>query len=210
MRRRSEDDSPEESQGPTWMITFADLCILLLAFFVLIFSMSTLDRKAFLNSFKDISHARAASRQRPAAAADIVKSVKGHQKIDIREMEESEEFEPFPDAVKARVLWIKKDRTGEKFSFTLGENLLFEPGSDRLNPDALPFLEAMAGFLREPGHRALIDHHTEETTSTARLHAVLDFMLAQGGVGPEKLAAGLYKCPPGAERIEIAFEREAP
>ena len=46
--RKSEEQAPNPN---AWMITFADLCTLLLTFFVLLFSMSSLNARAFRNTF---------------------------------------------------------------------------------------------------------------------------------------------------------------
>lgn len=44
-----EDDGPDE-----WIVTFADISMLLLVFFILLFSMSTLDIKRFTDSFTSV------------------------------------------------------------------------------------------------------------------------------------------------------------
>ncbi|MCT4626841.1 flagellar motor protein MotB [Halodesulfovibrio sp.] len=46
-----EDDIGEELEGNGWLTTFADIVTLLLAFFVLLFSMSVIDQKQFTDSF---------------------------------------------------------------------------------------------------------------------------------------------------------------
>ena len=58
----SEDDyrSPdqdEEDSGNEWMTTFADLSMLLLVFFVLLYSMSTLDTEKFSETFSSVTKA---------------------------------------------------------------------------------------------------------------------------------------------------------
>jgi chemotaxis protein MotB len=45
------DDIGEDSDSDTWLTTFADMVTLLLAFFVLLFSMSVIDQKQFTDSF---------------------------------------------------------------------------------------------------------------------------------------------------------------
>lgn len=57
----SEDDnSPfgegedEEEEAVNWMGTFSDLCLLLLVFFILLFSMSSIDQTQFSNSFVSV------------------------------------------------------------------------------------------------------------------------------------------------------------
>ncbi|WP_285906492.1 OmpA/MotB family protein [Pseudodesulfovibrio pelocollis] len=50
--REEEDDS-----GPEWLTTLADLALLLLVFFVLLYSMSTLDTEKFSKTFSSVTQA---------------------------------------------------------------------------------------------------------------------------------------------------------
>ncbi len=49
----TEDDSDEEG----WILTYADMVTLLLVFFILLFSMSTIDTNRFSDSFSSVRHA---------------------------------------------------------------------------------------------------------------------------------------------------------
>ncbi len=58
----SEDDyieemEPEEEDGAGWLTTFADLSLLLLVFFILLFTMSTLDEEKFSKTFSSVTRA---------------------------------------------------------------------------------------------------------------------------------------------------------
>lgn len=59
----SQDDEPlghfeeEEEGGQEWLTTFADLSMLLLVFFVLLYSMSTLDTEKFSETFSSVTQA---------------------------------------------------------------------------------------------------------------------------------------------------------
>ena len=53
-------DEPEEERS--WLTTFADLSLLLMVFFVLLFSMSTLDAKRFTDSFQSVKTALSGSK----------------------------------------------------------------------------------------------------------------------------------------------------
>lgn len=50
-------DQEEEDSGNEWMTTFADLSMLLLVFFVLLYSMSTLDTEKFSETFTSVTQA---------------------------------------------------------------------------------------------------------------------------------------------------------
>lgn len=51
----NEDD--DEGEGQEWLTTFADLSMLLLVFFVLLYSMSTLDTEKFSKTFSSVTQA---------------------------------------------------------------------------------------------------------------------------------------------------------
>lgn len=50
-------DYQEEDEGSEWLTTFADLSMLLLVFFVLLYSMSTLDTEKFSETFSSVTQA---------------------------------------------------------------------------------------------------------------------------------------------------------
>jgi len=50
-------DQEEEDSGNEWLTTFADLSMLLLVFFVLLYSMSTLDTEKFSETFSSVTQA---------------------------------------------------------------------------------------------------------------------------------------------------------
>ncbi len=47
MGRRAKDNKSEGSGAPEWMVTYSDMVTLLLTFFVLLFSMATIDKQKF-------------------------------------------------------------------------------------------------------------------------------------------------------------------
>lgn len=55
--RQRQDIPEEDDSGGEWLTTFADLSMLLLVFFVLLYSMSTLDTKKFSETFTSVTQA---------------------------------------------------------------------------------------------------------------------------------------------------------
>ena len=66
------EEEPEE--GEAWMASFADLMSLLMAFFVLLYSMSTMDVKKFFEYGKSISKSFQASEVKPDKAVRDIKT----------------------------------------------------------------------------------------------------------------------------------------
>lgn len=50
-------EQPDEEEGREWLTTFADLSMLLLVFFILLYSMSTLDTEKFSETFTSVTKA---------------------------------------------------------------------------------------------------------------------------------------------------------
>lgn len=70
---REEDESQitlhdEEEGGNEWLTTFADLSMLLLVFFVLLYSMSTLDTEKFSETFSSVTKALQGKMQKIATS----------------------------------------------------------------------------------------------------------------------------------------------
>ncbi|KGK42482.1 hypothetical protein LH51_06825 [Nitrincola sp. A-D6] len=56
----------EDNEGPGWITTFADLMTLLLVFFVLLFSMSSVEHEAFEEAAKSLNIALSRDSAPPA------------------------------------------------------------------------------------------------------------------------------------------------
>ena len=54
---RNDIQVEDEDEGTEWLTTFADLSMLLLVFFVLLYSMSTLDTEKFSKTFSSVTQA---------------------------------------------------------------------------------------------------------------------------------------------------------
>jgi chemotaxis protein MotB len=214
-RLRSMEEANPEGR---WMITFSDLCTLLLTFFVLILSMSSMNKLAFRASFRNFDSSIADRffkekerfiTPRDAVIQEIVKKLEGVLELNAMEMDEAleksssdEDYNIIVSSGKA--FWIWKDKASSNFSFILGEKLLFESGSADLNAAAGPLLEILGRFLTRSDYRAYIDGHTDSTPlannrfasneelSRARAQAVLEFLIARCNVNPRRLAIGAY------------------
>lgn len=217
-RRNSRRTQAPIQRDDRWMITFSDLCTLLLTFFVLILSMSSLNKLAFRASFRNFDSSigvrlfkekEAAFTPRDLALREIVKNLEGVLNLDAVDVEEAVEktaMDRDRDLVveTGRALWVRKDKESGSFSLIFGEKLLFESGSAELVPEALTILEILGKFLQTSAYRARIDGHSDSTPigsgrfssnqelSNARAQAVLTHFTARCGVNPRRLAMGGY------------------
>ena len=244
MARKKNKGGDEGGSSPSWMVTFSDLSTLLLTFFVLLLSMSSLNEKAIRSTFQNFEKTSGILffkqwqkiRHDPdIVIKDIIKSLKSVYIVDVRKLDEvsktpwKKEFKLIVSSGNA--LLVKKRWNPGDFSFIFGDQLLFESGSATLKPAAYAILEKFARFLNEASYKAYVDGHTDDVPiksaafasndelALARAHAVLEYLVTEGKVPPEKVALGGYgdtqplasnDTPEGRRlnrRVEVIFEK---
>lgn len=201
------------------MMTFSDLSTLLLTFFVLLISMSSLNEQALRTAFHNFDrmsgilffrNREAVTLPENVAFKDIIKSLESVYVIDVRDIDEQT-----PEMISDRefnllvstgnLVWYKKQEIYRSFSFIFNDELLFESGSASLNPKVFPLLNKLAAFLKESRYMVFIDGHTDnippsptsayrsnEELSIARAMAVAAYFIEQAGVPPSKIAVTGY------------------
>ncbi len=214
---RKKNKTESEGGSASWMVTFSDLSTLLLTFFVLLLSMSSLNEKAIRSTFQNFDktsgilffkESQKVRKNPDMIINEIVKSLKSVYIADVRRLDEVSKT-PWKKDFKLVVssgnaLMVKKRWNPGDFSFIFGDQLLFESGSASLKPSAYPILDTFARFLNEASYKAYIDGHTDnvpvkssqfssnDDLSLARAYAVLNYLATQGKVPREKLAMGAY------------------
>ena len=150
------DMTPESQPARTsasWMITFADLVSLLLAFFVLLFAMSNVKTEKWQAVIETLSERLNpdTSRQRPVPAADFsVKWLIDPERLDLDYATAVVRDKLMSDAALAGV---SIRRLKDRLVITLPGESLFEPRSARLTPDALQTTFMLAEILRNADNR---------------------------------------------------------
>jgi chemotaxis protein MotB len=130
------------------------------------------------------------------------------QSLEIQNIEDIQNFseEQIDQLIASgKFIWYKKDELSKGLTLIFTNDFLFERGSAQLKPSALPILDSISLFLKNSRYEAFIDGHTDNTPpgskgpfssndelSFARAKAVLDYLINQHGISPEKLAIGAY------------------
>lgn len=218
MAKKKKGKGEQEAGGSvSWMVTFSDLSTLLLTFFVLLLSMSSLNDKAIRSTFQNFDKTSGIlffkNREQVRLNADmaikeIVKSLKSIYVVDVRDLDEITKV-PLKKDLKLVVssgnaLFVKKRWAPGSFSFIFGSQLLFESGSAQLKPSAYPVLEKFAAFLKEAPYQVYVDGHTDsrpvsgrdfasnDDLSLARAMAVARYLVDKARVPGDKVAVGAY------------------
>ena len=196
--KRAQDDEPGV---PGWVVTYGDMMSLLLTFFVLLISFSTVKEEEFNRA---------------------IASVKGALGVLPRELTFLDFREPIPEmrvqrfrdvaakiAEYIRVHGREKDInvqfTAEGLKLTMQDPVLFDTGEDALKPAAGPILTDVAGLLSELSDSfTSIQGHTDNVPirtarfpsnlelSAARALSVARFLMDKGGIDPNNVSVVGY------------------
>ena len=190
--------------APKWMVTFGDLMSLLLCFFVLLLSFSTMDPamyKEVSGSLKD-----AFGVQKEVISYGIPKG------IDVVSRDFNPIFsvdvvlEKIKSTLRLELLKgeIQVEALKDRVILRLNDDVTFAPGSAHLKPEALPILDKVREVIQAVPGEILVAGHTDNTPihtaqfpsnwalSAARAATVVDVLLAPGTISKRRIAAVGY------------------
>ena len=199
MKRRSK--APEETGGK-WLLTFNDMVTLLLTFFVLILSMSDLDKGKVIEMTQAVRQAFGMLGAGDRTAVRV--------------------FDPFVLPVTPRGFGSGKERLAGLISFvdrtegmvwkaiddrmliSLDEDFLYKSGSAEIDPKSHLGLKTLCSELGKTDSLIRVEGHTDDVPisngkfpsnwelSTARAVNVGRYFITEGGISPERLSAAGY------------------
>ena len=203
--------------GANWMDTYGDMVTLLLCFFVLLYSMSTIDAskwEAIVMSFnplaKQISTETPSGGQGPSADADQGGVAPEPDVSDnVTQEEIDQDIEALFQAIQAYIQQSNQQSTitaskdGGKIYISFGDAVFFDGNSPTLRKEAEPVLDAVSGMLdtasnsisevRVLGHTAQGDPNrpntvkTDRTLSSQRAANVVIYVQEHSIISPVKL-----------------------
>lgn len=173
-RRRRQS---EESQGGNpfgWMVTFSDLITLLITFFVLLLTMSSMDKKKLREIVRHLGGSPGVLAYSDSGAVPSLEEfVKMHTDSDARVVMDSDIMSKLllpslkqegeiKDALDrlSMLLDIRDDERGIVVSFH--ETILFDPGAVEIKKEAYPLLNTVASAIRNTENEILILGHTDD------------------------------------------------
>jgi chemotaxis protein MotB len=215
-RRRGghESEHPDER----WLVSYADMVTLLMALFIVLFSIANVNTSKFQELKKSLTNAFSGPVKEgggsildggasdKAVAGSILDQVTGQAQAaadaesdslaKLKErVDQYAKSHGLSDKLSARV-----ERRGLVITI-LTDQLLFDSGSAQLKPQGMPLMNAVAGLLRqEKSHQVVVEGHTDTVPisgsqyptnwelSTARASTVVR-VLAQDGVTSQRLTA---------------------
>ncbi len=160
-RRKKKESGKKESGAPAWMVTYSDMVTLLLTFFVLMLSMSELDKMKFERAAVSLKGAFGMLQSQPmrdikseavtpemeAIPYDMVQPVYRRMLLELERLDLNKDIELVKDR-GAIVLRIK-------------EKILFDSGSSSLKEEAEPVLRKVAELVSPLPFDMRIEGHTD-------------------------------------------------
>lgn len=198
----------EEQEEATWLITFADLTMLLLVFFILLFSMSSLNQEIFKETIFSVKQALGQAKK-GILSVTLGKEGPGVSVSEIRRYREILEGQKkvFSDL---QYFYTEKGLEGlvgaylesGKIILRLPSNVLFAPGEVELTAQGKKTLTELKNFfITHPDQKINIVGYTDDTPprpggrfkdnweiSALRAINVLRYLLSLG-IEPERLTA---------------------
>jgi chemotaxis protein MotB len=214
MKKRGGHEEHENAER--WLLTYADLITLLLAFFIVMYSMSQVDAKKFgavssalhkvlsgggLLLKGDMGTVIASTQSYVPSESQDLKVVLGKMEKDLKR------------AVSAGQLRVKQDARGVVIS--LSDRVLFESGQAALTPGARTILDTLATLLAKYPNEVRVEGHTDNVPvhpggrydsnwelSATRATSVVRYLIENHRLTPYQLSAAGY----GEYRPEVSNE----
>lgn len=213
-RKKKNGEGGGGGEG-SWMVTFSDLSTLLLTFFVLLLSMSSMDDLRLKSMFQNFTSSSGILLFKKYGEVYHAKEIfiqglfeKLKDALVINKESEGIESElasnitenPFVKASGA----VKFENIENGFKLVFGQKLLFRSGSAELRPEMRPVLQQVADFIRVSRYQVYVDGYTDavpihnekfgsnEDLSLARAYNILEFLVKEGGASEDKIALSGY------------------
>lgn len=214
IRKRKSSKAPG---APLWMVTFSDLFMLVLVFFILLFSMSQIDLvkfKAVAESFKETNildyYPSAVPFDHPTDFTVETESTNNKEEDQTNPQESEQnleellyEVQKFLDENDLQDVVIA-NRTERGIVLVLEEKVLYETAEARILPTAYPFLDKVGTLLTKIPNLVKVEGHTDNRPistekfpsnwelSAARASSVIRYLVAEHELDSERFVAVGY------------------
>ncbi|MCP3921217.1 MAG: flagellar motor protein MotB [Desulfobacterales bacterium] len=194
----------EEEEGATWLTTYGDLVTLLLCFFVILYAMSTLDKKKFELAAESLKSSFGTGFYREYIESP--ESPDTEIPLDTNSFGEEDVVKDIKKFIKQKKVgkYIKLKELDGVITITLSGGLLFSSGKSNLKPKARKVLDDVISIISEyEEYNVNIKGHTDNVKvrsarfpsnwelSAVRATTVLRYVV-YGGISPKRMTATGY------------------
>ncbi len=207
---RQKKQKPPPPGAPLWLATYGDMVTLILTFFILLFSFSSIDVQKFekmIQSFKGalgILPGGTTVQRNSGTFGGLSGKDAGESKKSTTSVEEV--AKNLKNYLKSQGLdkgiEVRIDQKGVTISFS--EHVLFDSGSAEMKPEGKRVLSKVAEFIREAVPALSVEGHTDSIPlrggiyrdnwglSASRAASVATYLQERAGFDPQKLQAVGY------------------
>lgn len=203
--------------SPAWMASFADLQQLLLVFFILLFSMSSVDENKFISAMASIQQALNTAglgltdkgMQPETELIDIEKLASMAELKNTQVSQELKEAQQFlnENTLDGKNLseFVTASKSDEGVILTIKDIILFDSGSADIKSKSEELLEKLSPLLSSKARDIRIEGHTDNVPlrdsskykdnwelSTARATRVASFIIDNKIIEPTKISVAGY------------------
>ena len=197
-----------------WMVTFSDLVMLLLTFFVMLLCMSSMDSKQLKNIRSALNEAAGLLEYSSLKGVNnLGKFIQEYQNTNdlfvldqnhLKNLVTTESDKLLSKTIEDlnEIMDIADDERGIVLS--LQENILFDSGEVKIKKDALPVLESISSAIESCPNDILIMGHTDNIPIRSKVYesnwelssyrglSVLEYFLKVKGLQPFRFSVGGY------------------
>ncbi|MBU3948909.1 MAG: OmpA family protein [Proteobacteria bacterium] len=183
-RSRIETDDETVQNTDTWMVTLSDIIMLMITFFVMLLTMSTINQKSLKDAINHIKKSIGGSAYHGLRGSETLGTIKAALKNIDRSIE------------------IKEDERGIVLS--IQEDILFDPGKSTIKKENYLILDAISAVIDSCPNEIMVMGHTDdlpvqdgEYESNWELSAyrglyVLEYFVKNRRLPPERFYVGGY------------------
>ncbi len=200
--KKKEDDVAEGAPG--WMVTYGDMMSLLLTFFILIVSFSSIQEVEFEKAMGSLKAALGVLPKKSGLNQHIKIIRFGENQVSDEMIREVREMKA-KIAEKGLQGQVKVTLTDKGAHIVISDPVLFDLGKAELRPEAKETLDIVAELIhRSPNTEILVEGHTDNwpinnekfpsnwELSAARALSVVKYFAFRKGFDPERFAATGY------------------
>jgi len=212
-RRRHIAENDFDLPKSGWLVTFNDMMTLLLVFFVLLFSMGTIDGPMVKHFQKSLQSGLGVLNKGQMVAAENETTTSpawttaGPTKSPKDALAPGVSTKELAARIVERINQkegLQRLDIGDQGQIRLNNNILFSFGEAQLNPDGLNVLRLLAEELQPVSHSIRVEGHTDNVPirtaqypsnwelSTARAVNVVKYLSGRGNLNPGRLSAAGY------------------
>lgn len=211
-RRKNSDDGG--LKGDEWLATYSDCVTLLLTFFVLLYSMSSVDQQKLKEISEAFKTVMAGEKGETLLEYDLYN---GQVPLIGGEVTVDEPIDETVDTNQELYYRVKKyaeengistvmdiSLTERGIQIQLRDYILFESGTAQLKPESTVVLDKVSGLLHSIDNKILVEGHTDDVPintsiypsnwelSTARAVNVVKYFIEKNNLEPIRLSASGY------------------